>query len=228
MSEHWERLCTHLDPKSPLAEAFRVLRSNIQFASVDQPLPAIMVTSAGPCEGKSTTLANLGVALAQSGVKVLLIDADLRRPTLHKFFRLGRGSGLSSVILGRAGLEETLQQTHLDGLRLLPAGPIPPNPSELLASQAFTAVLEKARELADYILVDAPPVIAVADASIIAARVDGVLLVVQLGITAKPMAVRAKEQLLAAKANLLGMVLTNVEAGSDYDKSYYYYYQEAR
>ncbi|MGE5551908.1 MAG: CpsD/CapB family tyrosine-protein kinase [Bacteroidota bacterium] len=227
MSEHWERLFTRLDPKSPMAEAFRVLRTNIQFAAVDNPLRTIMLTSAGPGEGKSTTLANLAVALAQSGARVIIVDGDLRRPTMHKFFRLSRGAGLSSVLLGRVKLEETLQETGVDGLQLLASGPVPPNPSEMLASSAFAALLEELKAKADYVLVDSPPVVAVADASILAARVDGVLLAIQLGQVAKPMAIRAKEQLANAKANLLGMVLTNVGTGSDYNYYYYYYhYQE--
>ncbi|MGQ9778251.1 MAG: CpsD/CapB family tyrosine-protein kinase [Bacillota bacterium] len=221
-NEYEGHLLAELEPKSPLAEAFRVLRTNIQFAAVDRPLRSLLITSAGPAEGKSTTLANLGVALAQSGARVIILDADLRRPTQHKIFNLSRGAGVSSVVLGRASLEEALQETGISGLRLLSSGPIPPNPSELLASQAFSSLLKEAEKEADYVLVDAPPVMAVADASIIAAQVDGVLLIVQLGVVARPMAVRAKEQLLAAKANLLGMVLTNV--GMDKDYSYYYYY----
>ena len=221
-TEYAGHLLTELEPKSPLAEAFRVLRTNIQFAAVDRPLRSLLITSAGPAEGKSTTLANLGVALAQSGARVIILDADLRRPTQHKIFNLSRGAGVSSVVLGRASLEEALQETGISGLRLLSSGPIPPNPSELLASQAFSSLLKEAEKEADYVLVDAPPVMAVADASIIAAQVDGVLLIVQLGVVARPMAVRAKEQLLAAKANLLGMVLTNAGVGGDY--SYYYYY----
>lgn len=227
MSEQWQQLFTHLHPKSPLAEAFRVLRSNIQFAAVDRPLRSIMITSAGPGEGKSTTLANLGVALAQSGARVALVDADLRRPRLHGFFRLGRGMGLSTVVLGRQKLGEALQETQIENLRLLAAGPLPPNPSELLASESFVQVLGELGAEHDYVLVDAPPVIAVADASIIAARVDGVLLVVQLGRVPKPMALRAKEQLRNARANLLGVVLTGVSAERDYDYYHqYYHYQE--
>lgn len=224
MSEHWQRLLTQLDPKSPMAEAFRVLRTNIQFASFDKPMRTISLTSAGPGEGKTTTVANLGVALAQSGARVIVVDGDLRRPALHKLFRLPRGAGLSSVLLGRAGLEEVLQDTGIEGLQLLASGPVPPNPSEMLASNAFNALLQQLTGRADYIVIDSPPVVAVADASIIAAKVDGVLLAVQLGVVAKPMAIRAKEQLATAKANLLGMVLTNVGAGSDYSYYYYYYY----
>ncbi len=225
MSEHWERLFIRLNPKSPVAEAFRVLRANIQFAAVDKPLKSLALTSAGPAEGKSTIVANLGVALAQSGARVILVDGDLRRPTLHKFFRLARGAGLSSVLLGRAPLEEALQETGIDGLLLLASGPVPPNPSEMLASEALTNLLADLESRADYVLIDSPPAVAVADASILAAKVDGVLLAVQLGRVAKPMAIRAKEQLAAARANLLGMVLTGVGAGSDYSYYYHYYYQ---
>jgi len=153
-----------------------------------------------------------------------VVDGDLRRPALHKLFRLPRGAGLSSVLLGRTGLEEVLQDTGIEGLQLLASGPVPPNPSEMLASNAFNALLQQLTGRADYIVIDSPPVVAVADASIIAAKVDGVLLAVQLGVVAKPMAIRAKEQLATAKANLLGMVLTNVGAGSDYSYYYYYYY----
>ncbi|NLG84812.1 MAG: CpsD/CapB family tyrosine-protein kinase, partial [Firmicutes bacterium] len=218
--EYERHLITDLEPKSPLAEAFRVLRTNIQFAAVDRPIRSLLITSAGPAEGKSTTLANLGVARAQSGARVIVLDADLRRPTQHKLFNLSRGAGVSSVVLGRARVEEALQETGIPGLRLLSSGPIPPNPSELLASQAFSSLLKELKEKTDYLLIDSPPVMAVADASIVAGQVDGVLLVIQLGMVARPMAVRAKEQLLAAKANLLGMVLTN--AGMDRDYSYYY------
>ncbi|MGE5528845.1 MAG: CpsD/CapB family tyrosine-protein kinase [Patescibacteria group bacterium] len=224
MSEQWERVFTQLNPKSPIAEAFRVLRTNIQFAGVDKPLKAISLTSAGPGEGKTTTLANLAVALAQSGAKVILVDGDLRRPAMHKFFRLSRRTGLSSVIMGRAKPAEALQATDVPGLSLLSSGPVPPNPSELLGSEAFTALLGELKASADHVLVDSPPVVAVADASIIAAKVDGTLLVVRLGATARPMALRAREQLVTAKANLLGMVLTDVGAGTDYNYYYHYYY----
>lgn len=225
MSEHWERLFVKLDPKSPMAEAFRVLRTNIQFAAVDRPLRAITITSPGPGEGKSTTLANLGVALAQSGARTILVDGDMRRPTLHKFFRLGRGQGLSTVLAGRAEAEGALQETGIEGLRLLTAGPSPPNPAEMLGSSALAGLLDRLKAAADYVLIDAPPVVAVSDASLLAAKADGVLLAVRLGATARPMAVQAKEQLEAAKVNLLGMILTNVGAGADQHLYHYYYHR---
>lgn len=222
--EYWRHLITNLHPKAALAEAFRVLRTNIQFAALDKPLKTILITSAGPREGKSTTAANLGVAIAQSGRKVILLDGDLRRPSLHKFFRQARGVGLTSVLLGRTSMSEALVETGIDGLRLLPSGPVPPNPSEMLASQAFEKLLAELSDEAEYVLIDSPPSVAVADASLMAARADGTLLVVALGRVAKPMLTRAKEQLANAKANLLGTILTNVGPGTDYTYYYYYYY----
>jgi len=223
MSEPWQRLITSLSPKSSLAEAFRILRTNTQFAAVGKPLQTILVTSAGSLEGKSTTVANLGVALAQSGAKVILVDADLRRPSLHQFFRLQKGSGLTTVLMGR-DLDRALEETGIEGLRLLTSGPIPPNPSEMLGSPAFANLIEALRARADYVILDSPPAIAVTDANIIASMADGTLLVVEIGKTARQFAVRTKEQLAQSKANIIGVVLTNVSKTAEYNY-YYYYYQ---
>jgi non-specific protein-tyrosine kinase len=199
------------DPRSPAAEAYRSLAANLQFATqATGPSPrTIGLTSAGTGEGKSTTLANLAIALAEAGRRVIVIDADLRRPGLHSLFGLEQRDGLSSVLLGEQ-TQLPLQDTGVAGLRLLTSGPPPANPLELLSSRRFEQVLDLAAEQADVVLVDTTPAAGLADAAVLAPRLGGMLLVVCAGRTKRDLARRAREQLERSGANLLGVVMTNV------------------
>jgi len=216
------RLLAHNSPKDPVAEQYRTIRTNIQFSNADQDIKSIVLTSTGPGEGKSTTASNLATVYAQQGLRVLLIDADLRKPTAHYTFRLENHVGLTNVLTKQSTLGQAVQGTEVPELFLLTSGPIPPNPAELLASNNMTELLKEMKEEFDMVIFDTPPVLAVADAQILANQVDGSILVVSSGKTDKEAAVKAKELLLKANAKVLGAVLNNrkMEEGSDY---YYYY-----
>ncbi|MEI2436139.1 CpsD/CapB family tyrosine-protein kinase [Priestia megaterium] len=216
------RLLAHNSPKDPVAEQYRTIRTNIQFSGADQEIKSIVLTSTGPGEGKSTTASNLATVYAQQGLRVLLIDADLRKPTAHYTFRLENHVGLTNVLTKQSTLGQAVQGTEVPELFLLTSGPIPPNPAELLASNNMTELLKEMKEQFDMVIFDTPPVLAVADAQILANQVEGSILVVSSGRTDKEAAVKAKELLLKANAKLLGAVLNNrkMEEGSDY---YYYY-----
>lgn len=181
-----------------------------------------MVTSSGPAEGKSTTIANLAVVTAQGEKKTLLIDADLRRPTAHHTFDLANRQGLTTVIAGQASLADVVQKTSEPMLDIVTAGPIPPNPAEMLASNAMSRIMSEASRHYDQIFYDCPPVIAVTDAQILASKVDGVIFVIDAGRTNKELALKAKNLLAIAQANVLGAVLNNKKMGRD--SAYYYYY----
>jgi capsular exopolysaccharide synthesis family protein len=199
-------------PESPAAEAFRALRANIKFAGGESPARTILLADAGTGAERPTIAANLAAALAQAGDTTLLIDADLRQPALHRLFGLGNEEGVSTFLRdGRGALP--LVPTAVPQLMLLPAGPTPSGPAELLASDRFRALLALAREAATFVIIDAPPVTAVADALAIAAAVDGTLLIVRAGQTRRPAAQRAKEQLVRVGANLLGVVLAGAKVG---------------
>ena len=214
-------LVTLADPRSPAAEAYRTLRTNLEFSSLDQPLRTLVVTSAAPEEGKSTTLANLAVAEALAGKRVILVDADLRRPSQHQWFGLKNAAGLTTALLDEgARREPPLQDTRVQGLRVLTAGPLPPNPSELLASPAMAEVIARLGQMADLVLFDAPPVVAVTDAAVLSAQVDGVLLVVQAGRTKREHIARAQTLLEKVRARVIGAVLNDVKT----DTTVYRYY----
>ncbi|WP_440897990.1 CpsD/CapB family tyrosine-protein kinase [Amphibacillus sp. Q70] len=216
------QLITKLNPRSPISEQFRTIRTNLQFTAVDEDLDTMLVTSAGPAEGKSSTVANLSVVFAQQEKKVLLIDADLRKPTVHYTFRVDNRRGLSSVLVGETTLEEALTQSDIPNLDILSSGPIPPNPSELLGSNKMYNLIEEAKAIYNLIIFDTPPVLAVTDAQILANFVDGSLLIVRSKQTHQDSALKAKEYLEPAKSKLLGVVLNDVEATKD---QYYYYGQ---
>ncbi|WP_017470991.1 CpsD/CapB family tyrosine-protein kinase [Amphibacillus jilinensis] len=215
-------LITKLNPRSPISEQYRTIRTNLQFAAVDEALDTMLVTSAGPSEGKSSTVANLAIVFAQQEKKVLLVDADMRKPTVHYTFRVDNRRGLSSVLVGEISLLEALTKSDIDGLDILSSGPIPPNPSELLGSKAMQQVIEEAKGHYDLIIFDTPPVLAVTDAQILANVVDGSLLVVRSKQTDQDSATKAKELLEPAKSKLLGVVLNDREV----TKNQYYYYGE--
>ncbi|WP_090236274.1 CpsD/CapB family tyrosine-protein kinase [Fictibacillus solisalsi] len=214
-------LITHNNPKSPISEQYRTIRTNIQFSSIDTQYQSIMVTSSSPGEGKSTTVANLAVVLAQQGKSVLLIDGDLRKPTVHYTFKVSNIQGITNVLTRQISLEDAAVQTSVDDLSVLPSGPVPPNPSELLNSKAMEILVEEAKTRYDYVLFDTPPVLAVTDAQILANRCDGVVLVTSSGKTEKEAAIKAKELLDNANAKILGVVLNQKEMN---ENSYYYYY----
>jgi capsular exopolysaccharide synthesis family protein len=210
------------DPRSFQAEAYRVLRTNLHYANPDAPLRRILVTSAGPGEGKSTTVANLGVAIAQNERAVLLVDTDLRRPMLHTMFRQPNSPGLSSYLAGDALLDAIVQKTAIPNLSIVASGPMPPNPAELLASRRMRDFVGALSERFDTMVFDSPPVLAVSDACTLAALVDGVLLVVGSGATPQANLRRAKEQLLAVHSRIIGAIVNRFNAtASGYSKRYY-------
>lgn len=194
-------------PRSPAAEAYRTLRTNVQFAALDRPLRTLLVASAGAGEGAPLVAANLAVAFAQVGRRVALIDADLRRPSLGELFGLAAGPGLTDAVLADQVDAPPLTSTVVEGLTLLPAGTLPPNPAELLGSQRVRRLLDALVTQHDLVILAAPPVTVVADAAVLAPQVDGVLLVLAAGKTRRETAIRAKEQLAHVQARILGVVL---------------------
>lgn len=214
-------LITQLNPRSPIAEQYRSIRTNIQFSAVDKAIKSILITSPGPSAGKSITAANLAVVYAQQGMKTLLIDADLRKPTVHYTFRLDNLRGLSSVLIGETTFEDAVEQSDVSDLQILSCGPIPPNPAELLASKRMEDLMTYVEEHYDFVIVDMPPVLAVTDAKIISQIVDGTLFVMRSGNTEKEEAERAYDIINDGQARILGSVLNDVEKT---DENYYYYY----
>lgn len=214
-------LITLTDPRSPISEQYKTIRTNIQFSVTDSEIRSIVVTSSGPEEGKSTTIANLAVVFAQQGKKVLLVDADMRKPTVHYTFRLDNIFGLTNILTKQRKLTDTYQATEIDNLYVLSCGPIPPNPAELLASQAMDELLKDAYQTFDMILFDTPPVLAVTDAQILASKANGTILVVHSQKTITDAAIKAKELLQSANSKLLGVVLNQRKQK---DSHYYYYY----
>jgi len=215
------------DPKSPAAEAIRTLRTNLQYLSLDKPLKSIMVTSALPSEGKTTIASNLALALADAGTETILVGADLRKPTLHKVFGCDNHAGVTTVLTGHSTLAEALQPTGHPRLRLLPSGPVPPNPAEMLGSRAMRSLIAELEAAAEMVIFDTAPVIAVTDAALLAPAVSGTLLVVSLGFTPREIARQAKEQLEKVNAVILGVVANRIEVGRGGSYYYYYYYGES-
>ncbi|MCI0394315.1 MAG: CpsD/CapB family tyrosine-protein kinase [Chloroflexi bacterium] len=212
-------LITLTDPRSPVSEAYRALRTNLSFYSLDKPLRTLVVTSPAPDEGKSTTVANLAVTMAQGGRRTILVDCDLRRPSLHTLFGRQVEPGLTNMVLEEEG-QPALQETGVENLKLLAAGPRPPNPADLLGSQKVDRLIASLAEMADIVLFDAPPIIAVTDAAVLGAKVDGVLLVVSAGKTRRDHAQRAKEVLEKARVRIVGVALTNAPRDSSIGEYY--------
>ncbi|MRS03402.1 polysaccharide biosynthesis tyrosine autokinase, partial [bacterium] len=213
------------EPRSPTAEAYRALRTNVNYTSVDHPLKKILITSAEPGEGKSTTISNLAVVLAQNGSRVIIADCDMRHPRINAYFNLPNRIGMSTLFSHQEVVKSVCQATSLPGLSVITTGPLPPNPSELMGSKTMQAILTLMEQNADIILIDTPPVLAVTDAAALAPSLDGVLLVVQPGKTRMSALRQTLEQLSQVNARVLGVVLNNVVTSG---KSYGYHYKEYR
>lgn len=215
-------LVTLSDPKSRAAEAYRALRMNIEFASVDEPVKTLLVTSPGTAESKSTVLANLAVVMADGDNRVILVDADLRRPALHEIFGLPNEQGLTDMFRDDDSLRHPpLQQVGETNLGLLTSGPLPPIPAQLLNSKRLHTVLEKLASMADVVLFDAPPLMVVTDAALLASTLDGVLLVVRQGGTKRDHVVASKDRLEKVNARFLGVVLTDAAPEVGGARDYY-------
>jgi succinoglycan biosynthesis transport protein ExoP len=227
MVKEWgdgDTLATLDHPNSGGAEAYRTIRTNLRFLATEQPIQALLVTSAVSEEGKSTTAANLAVVSAQGGTKTILVSGDLRRPSVEKFFGTVDSKGLLSTLDNEFSLQDALQATGIPQFRLLPTGGFPPNPTEILASPRFGDVLRMISEAADLVLVDAPPVLGLADTSILASRVDGVLLVVDTHRATRRSLSHAAEQIRKAGGRIVGIVMNAVEPKEGYGYYYQYYY----
>ena len=212
-----------LDPKSVAAECCRSIRTNILFMSPDRPLKTMVVTSPSPQEGKTTTAINLGVTMAEAGSRVLIVDTDMRRPRLHRSFGVPNQTGISTVIVGKTLLEESIKRTDVPNLDVLTCGPVPPNPSELLHTDRFVAVLAECAKLYDRIILDSPPTSAVTDPAVLGNLTDGVVLVIKAGETTRDSAMHARRQLAAAKARLFGVVVNAIDFSNPaYGYDYYY------
>ena len=216
-------LITVADPRGVASEDYRSLRTSLLYSLVDTPPKVVVLTSPGPSEGKSTTCANLGVVLAQADKQTLVVDCDMRKPTIHKIFRLRNFAGLVDALVKDLDLSD-ISHEPLPGLKVVTTGPIPPNPAELLSSRRFTELLNQPREEFDYVLLDVPPVGIVSDPTIAATQGDGVLLVVDAQNTRKGSVREAMRSLEGVGANVLGTVMNNVKASKG---GYYYRYNYA-
>lgn len=217
-------LVTLTDPHNPVSEAYRVLRTNIQFASVDKPLRVICVTSATPMEGKTTTLVNLAITFAQMGSRVLIIDTDLRKPKMNAIFWPFSKPGLTNYLATHGEIHDFLHATDVENLTLLTSGAIPPNPAELLASETMKHLVAQLAAEFDIVLMDAPPLGSVIDASIISTYVDGMLLVAKSGKVEIEAVKHAKEQLQKVNANIIGVVLNHMDKKAVGNRYYYQAY----
>lgn len=225
-------LITHYSPKSTASESYRGIRTSLLFSSADKVPKIILVTSAGPSEGKTLTSTNLAITMAQAGSRVIIVDCDMRKPKVHKMFNLSRDMGMSSVLVSE-DLETILNDVTLPSgipnLEVIPCGPIPPNPSEIIGSQKMSLIMDELGKRYDRIIVDSPPITAVTDSTVLAKFVDGVMLVVHAGVTPKQVVKTGLEQIQGVEANVLGAVLNDVDTGKEsyyYYQYYYYYYGE--
>lgn len=213
------KLITAKKPQHIISEQFRTIRTNLQFSMPDKDLKTLLITSSIPGEGKSTNAANIAVVFAQEGKRVLLVDADMRKPTLHYTFPMSNSQGLSTILTRQHEFIEAIEVTIVEGLFLIPSGPIPPNPSELLSSKNMEVFLETVVQEFDIVIFDAPPVLSVSDALILGNKCDGTLLIVNSGAVDKSDVVKAKASLQASQARILGAVMNNYKL----PKGKYYY-----
>jgi succinoglycan biosynthesis transport protein ExoP len=226
-------LITYGHPKSMLSEAYRNIRTSILLSFSERPPKTIIISSPNPAEGKTTTAINTAIALSQTGARVLLIDADMRKPRIHTVFARENGTGLSHFLSGNASLESIIKDSQVPNLHYIPAGPVPPNPSELLGSSLFKRMIQSLGEQFDHMLIDSPPVLGFADSTILSTLVDGVILVVIGGKTSRETLQRAKDLLLQVDARILGVVINRVDIrrsdyGSYYYRYHYYYGREKK
>lgn len=221
LTEKQRSLITHFAPKSPISEQFRTIRTNLQFASVDKPIKSLTVTSTAPGEGKSTNAANLAIVLAQQGHEVLIIDADMRKPTGHYTFQVENTAGLTNILTKQAEASDVIKKTFIDQVSILTCGPIPPNPAELLGAKRMDWLLQEMLKQYDYIIIDSPPVLAVTDAQVLANKTDATILVTSSGKTETDAAVKSKDLLERAGAKLAGVILNRKDKR---ETQHYYYY----
>ena len=218
------QLFSHVRPRSSFAESCRVVRTNLIFSLANRARKRVLVTSPGPQEGKTTIVVNLGIILAQGGARVLIVDSDLRRPLVGKLFGLERdASGLTDLIMGRASLDEVIKPSEVANLSIVPSGPIPPNPAELLSSPRFEELANAFAERFDWVLFDSPPVVAVADSVILSRLVEGAVLIVESGKTTRELLKRANRQLADVAAPVIGVILNAFDVRAEGYKYYYYY-----
>ncbi|WP_018757561.1 CpsD/CapB family tyrosine-protein kinase [Paenibacillus terrigena] len=217
------KLIMEINPNSPIAEAYRTLKLNIQFSEWDRKLQVIAVTSSIPGEGKTTTISNLAVCFAKEGKKVLIMDADLRKASLHRIFSMANKVGLSNVLVNQYHASDVIRTTGVDNLSILTSGSIPPNPAELLTSPNFMEMIDELKNSFDIILIDTPPILTVSDGLIVTTLCDGVVFVIQAGKAKRHLIKKSKEKLDYAKAPLLGVVLNNKKLNKS--ESQYYDYE---
>jgi capsular exopolysaccharide synthesis family protein len=214
------KLITLNDPRSPAAEAFRSLRTNLMFSSVEHPLHTLLVTSTAQSDGKSSLIANLAVTFAQAGNSTILVDSDLRRPSQHEIWGISNERGLTTMMLEESAMSSPpLAATSVPNLQILPTGPLPPNPADVLSSQRMSGVIGVLKARANYVLFDSPPVLAATDAALLGSKLDGVLLVVRAGHTRREHAARARQALERVHVRIVGAVLSN----APYENSGGYY-----
>lgn len=221
------RLITRRDPKSPISEAYRTIRTNIEFSNLDREIKTIVVTSSKQNEGKSTVIANLAVSFAgMEDKKVLIIEGDLRNPTVHRMFNLSNSHGITEILTGKKSFQECVYKTEVQGLEVITCGKIPPNPSEMLASKKMKAFIESLKDYYDYIFIDAPPIGIITDAGIVSTYTDGAMLIVGSKEVDIEMVKIAKSRLEKVNANILGLVLNKFEQSNGSYSYYNYYYEE--
>lgn len=220
------------NPKSPVSEAFRTLRTNLQFSTIDDSIKSLVVTSPGLGEGKSTVIANLAVTMAQSGKKVLLIDCDLRKPSIHKKLGIPNSGGMTNLLIQKKQIDECIMETEIQNLYVITSGPIPPNPAELLGSKRMKSLIKEFENVFDITLIDAPPVLAVTDAQILSTICSGIILTTAHGESEKEAVIKAKELLDKTGSKILGVVLNKIpmknsrKYGKYYGKYYGAYYEQ--
>ena len=219
-------LISYQKSKSPIVEAYKTLRTNIQFSFPDGKLKVLLITSSSPAEGKSTTAANLAITMAESGMRVLLLDSDLRKSAQHRAFGVPNTKGLTNVLVENADYKQLVQNPGIKGLDILTSGPKPPNPSELLGSEKMKDFVETLKEDYDLIILDTPPVLPVTDAAVLSPLADGVVLVAAHGRATYDALYQAKLSLEKVNAKILGVLLNRVPVSSHGGYYYYYYYDD--
>ncbi len=221
-NERFQNLVTHLAPKSATSEMYRMLRTNLDFASLDAPLHTVVVTSTVSGEGKTVTASNLAVVNAQAGKRTIIVDGDLRKPMIHRVFQLSNMTGCTNVLLRQANLDDAIQGSQAENLDVLTSGPIPPNPAEVVGSGAMRSLIHSLAERYDLVVIDSPPVLSVADVKLLSASVDGILYVVGAGLVTRQALRKAQQSIEMSGAKILGTVL-NQKRLSKSEQQYYYY-----